>query len=188
MNNQPTSFKSSLGCGLSGCLGGLLVGLVSGVVSLALLSLAMALVAPVPSPPPAAADLRLTIHENFLNKFVQMPAGDRTQVDILPGGRFNLTIDTAVSLLGISVPVQMTGLFQLQLNGQALEIQLIDTKVSEATLPPEATNFLRDALPEINQELNKAVKEMTTILGAPLTLVNVGSDDTTLWLEARETP
>jgi hypothetical protein len=188
MNNQQTSLKSSLGCGLYGCLGGLLAGLVSGVVSLALLSLAMALVSPIPAPPPAATDLHLTIHESFLNKFVQMPAGDRTQVDILPGSRFNLIIDTTVSLLGISVPVQMTGLFQLQLNGQALEIRLIDTKISEATLPPEATNFLRDALPDINQELNKAIKEMTTVLGASLTLVNVGSDDTTLWLEARETP
>jgi hypothetical protein len=188
MNNQPTSLKSSLGRGLFGCLGGLLVGLVSGVVGLALLSLAMALVSPIPAPPPAATDVHLTIHESFLNKFVQMPDGDQTQVDILPGDRFNLIIDTAVSLLGVSVPVQMTGLFQLQLNGQALEIRLIDTKISGAALPPEAANFLRDALPDINQELNKAIKEMTTILGAPLTLVNLGSDDEALWLEARETP
>jgi len=188
IDNQ-TSVKSSLGCGLFGCAGGLLLGLGGGGLLLVLAALIIAASSPVPTPVVVAtSDLRLTVRENFLNKFIQTPTEDQTRVDILPGHQFRLTVDTTVSMLGISMPLQLTGLFELQLNNQAVEIHLLETKISDATLPPELTNSLNDTLPDINQELNKAVKDMAAILGAPLTFVDLGSDETSFWLEAREAP
>jgi len=43
-------------------------------------------------------------------------------------------------------------------------------------------------LPDINQELNKATQTISTVLGAPLKFTNLGSDDTSFWVEATESP
>jgi hypothetical protein len=183
-----TSTETSIGCGLLGCTGGAFLGLVGGALLLILLSLIVAIASPVPTPLAAntSSDLRLTVHENFLNRFIQSSAEDTVQVDILPGNQFSLRIDTTVSLLGMSIPLQMVGLFEFQLNGQSIELRLISTKVSDVTLPPELTEYFDDALPGINQELNVALDNVSAVLGVPLVFVDLGSDDTTFWLEARE--
>jgi hypothetical protein len=188
MDDQQTSIESSVGCGLLGCTGGALLGLLGGALLLILLSLIVATASPVPTPVGAntSPDLRLTVHENFLNRFIQTSAEDTAQVDILPGNQFSIKVDTTVSLLGTSVPLQMVGLFEFQLNGQSIELRLIETKVSDVTLPPELTKFFDDALPGINQELNVALENVSTVLGVPLVYVDLGSDGTIFWLEARE--
>ena len=183
-----TSTETSIGCGLLGCTGGALLGLVGGALLLILLSLIVAIASPIPTPvvDNTSPDLRLTVHENFLNRFIQTPAEDTAQVDILPGSQFSIRIDTTVSLLGMSIPFQMEGLFEFQLSGQSIELRLIETKVSDLTLPPELTRYFDDALPGINQELNVALNNVSAVLGVPLVFVGLDSDDTTFWLEARE--
>jgi hypothetical protein len=188
MDSQQASINSSTGCGLWGCAGGALLGLLGGGLLLILLSLITAIASPTPTPLAAntSPDLRLTVRENFLNRFIQTSAGDTVQADILPGNQFSLRVDTTVSLLGTSIPIQMVGLFEFQLNGQSIDIHLIDTKVSDVTLPSELTKYFDDALPGINEELNVALDDVSAILGVPLVFVDLGSDDTILWLEARE--
>jgi hypothetical protein len=188
MDDQQASIEGSIGCGLLGCTGGALLGLLGGGLLLILLSLITAIASPTPTPLVAntSPDLRLTVHENFLNRFIQTSAEDTAQVDILPGNQFSLRVDTTVSLLGTSIPIQMVGLFEFQLNGQSIEIRLIDTKISDVTLPPELTKYFDDALPGINEELNVALENVSAILGVPLVFVDLGSDDTIFWLEARE--
>ena len=190
MESQQTSFESSVGCGLLGCAGDLILAFLGGGVLLIGLSLALAVLSPDPVPPAstATADLRLTVHEDFLNRFGQAAAVENVRVDILPGQRFNLVVDTSVSILGTSVPVQITGLFQILLNGQTIEIRLLDTKLSDLALPSELTSYFDDSLSEINKELNIALNNMTNALGVPLIFVALGSDETTFWLEAREAP
>ena len=183
------SIEGSIGCGLWGCTGGALLGLLGGGLLLILLSLITAIASPTPLPSETntSPDLRLTVHENFLNRFIQTSADEDTaQVDILPGNQFSLRVDTTVSLLGTSIPLQMVGLFEFQLNGQSIEIRLIDTKISDVTLPPELTKYFDEALPGINEELNVALENVSAVLGVPLVFVDLGSDDTIFWLEARE--
>lgn len=153
-----------------------------------MLSLVVAVVSPDPAPPvsTAAADLRLTVHEDFLNRFVQSSAVENVRVDILPGQRFNIIVDTSVSVLGTSLPVRIAGLFEVRLNGPTVEIRLLDTQVSDVTLPSAVTGYFNDSLSEINEELNIALNNVSTALDVPLILVALGSDDTTFWLEARE--
>jgi len=184
-----TSTKFSPGWGILGCGSGLLAGLLGGGVLLGTLAVIVALLSTLPAPAVTPTpDLRLTAHEGFLNKFIQTPAEGNMLVDILPGNQLTLTVDATIAALGVSIPVQMTGLFQVQLNNQAVEIHLLKTKISQATFPPELTQFFNNSLPGINQELNRALQDVAAGLGVPLTFVNPGSDDTTFWLEANEKP
>ncbi|MBN1217736.1 MAG: hypothetical protein JXM69_02315 [Anaerolineae bacterium] len=188
MDNQQTSLESSLGCGLLGCAGDMILGFLGGGVLLIVLSLAVAVLSPDPALPASAgfSDLQLTVREDFLNRFVQTSAAGNVRVDILPGGQFNLIFDSSVTLSGVSVPVQITGLFEIQLNGQTVELRLLDTAISGVTLPVELTGFFDDSLSEVNEELDIALNDISTTLGVPLILVNLGSDDATFWLEASE--
>lgn len=190
MHNDQSSVESSLSCGLLGCLGDLIGAFLVGVIGLILLSLVVALIAPLPAPTPTATpDVRLTVSESFLNRFVRTSVADESvQVDILPGGQFKFIVDTSVSVLGASFPVQLTGLFDLQSTGQSLEVRLLETQVSELTLLPELTDFFANSLSDVNNELNIAISNMSTALGVPLNFVDVGSDGSTLWLEATVTP
>ncbi|MBN1994806.1 MAG: hypothetical protein JW953_19065 [Anaerolineae bacterium] len=187
MDKQQTSLETSLGCGLLGCAGDAILGFLAGGLLLSLLALVVAVAAPAPAPMQTASpDLRLTIREDFLNRFIQHNAEDNVRVELLPGRQFNLSVDTSLSVLGASVPVQIVGLFELQLNGQAIEIRLLDTRVSDLTLPAELTHFFDEALAEINTELNIAVDNVSAALEIPLVFTGLGSDETTFWLEARE--
>ena len=183
--------ESSLGCGFLGCLGDLIGAFFVGVIGLILLSLVVALMAPVPAPTPTAAtpDVRLTASESFLNRFVRTSAADESvQVDILSGGQFKFIVDTTVSVLGASIPVQLTGLFELQSTGQSLEVRLLETQISDMTLPPELADFFAGSLSDVNNELNIAISSMSAALGVPLNFVGVGSDGSTFWLEATVVP
>jgi len=190
MHNDQSSMESSLGCGVLGCLGDLIGAFLLGVIGLILLSLVVSLIAPVPAPTsPATPDVRLTVSESFLNRFVRTSTADESvQVDILPGGQFKFIVDTSVSVLGTPIPVQLTGLFDLQTTGQSLEVRLLETQVAGMTLPPELADFFANSLADVNRELNMAISNMSTALGVPLAFVGVGSDGSTFWLEAKVTP
>jgi hypothetical protein len=190
MDYQETSLESSLGCGLLGCAGDLIGGFLLGIIGLVLLSLVVALITPVPSPAYATntPDFRLTATEDFLNGFVQTSADEPMRVDILPNAQFNIVVDTSVSVLGTSIPVQLTGLFVIQTQGQNLEILLLDTQVSDVTMPPEVTNFFANSLDDFNTELNTTIDNMSSTLEMPLTFTNLDSNGGTFWLEAKITP
>jgi len=190
MHNDQSSVESSLGCGVLGCLGDLIGAFLVGVIGLILLSLVVALIAPLPAPTPIATpDVRLTVSESFLNRFMRTSTTDESvQVDILPGGQFKFIVNTSVSVLGTSVPIQLTGLFDLQTTGQSLEVRLLETQVADMTLPPELTDFFANSLADVNNELNLAISNIPTALGVPLNFVGVGSDGSAFWLEATVTP
>jgi hypothetical protein len=99
-----------------------------------------------------------------------------------------VTVETELSLLGAVVPVEVSGLFGLQLSGQSLEVQLIDTQLAGLNLPPELADFFSANLPTLNQEVNEALQEISTDLGRPIKLTGLGTTDTELWFEAREAP
>ena len=185
MDEQQTS---SIGCGLLGCAGDMVLGFLGGVLLIAILSLLIAVLSPNPtiSLTDSSPDIRLTITEDFLNRFMRDSTGNDVRVDIIPGTQFNIRVNTSVSVLGASVPVEIVGLFELRLNGQTVEVHLLDTRVSDITLPPEVTDFFAGSLSELNTELNVTLNNVSTVLGLPLTFVNMGSDESTFWLEAKE--
>lgn len=191
MYDQSIPKGDSVGYGLLGCAGGVLAGLFGGGILLLVLSLFMAIMAAAPRPVSTddIPDLRLNLSETLLNRLAQ--AENQTSgvhLDILPGNRVGLTADTSVSALGVSVPVQIQGLFGLQITNQALEVRLIDSQVSGFDLPPEMTNFFEQDVAVVNQNLAEMLTHLSTLMDAPLTLTGLGSTDTELWLEIKETP
>ncbi len=193
MHTQPSDNGNSIGTGLLGCAGGLILGLVGGGLLLVLLSLGWALLTAVPAattaaPAPGRPDLRLTLNETFLGRTIQDSTAEAVSVDIRPDNRFSLQLDTAVSVLGTTLPVQLTGLFELQLVNQALAVQLVETQVFGLDLPPELANFFNDNLPAIHHDINQALTELSAALNLPLIPTGLGTDETRFWLEARLTP
>ncbi len=138
----------------------------------------------------AAPDLRLTVREEALNQFAQSTTETPVQLDLMPGNQVSMKADTSVSAFGMTVPVQITGLFGVQITPQSsLEVRLIQANVSGVDLPQDslAASF-NDPLAAINQNLNEMVKNSSTLLGVPLVLTGLGTTDTALWLEARTQP
>jgi hypothetical protein len=182
----------SVGYGLLGCAGGILVGLLGGGLLLLLASLVMALnggVSPVTGTG-TVADLRLTVQEEALNQLAQSTTETSVQLDLLPGNQVSMKADTSVSTFGMTVPVQIIGLFGVQITPQSsIEVRLIQANVSGVDLPQDALGAsFNDPLVAINQNLNEMVKNSSTLLGVPLVLTGLGTSDTTLWLEARTQP
>jgi hypothetical protein len=191
MYDQPISRDDSVGYGLAGCAGGILAGIFGGGILLLVLSMILAITAttPVPMPTEDVPDLRLNLSEPLLNRLAQAQSqAPGVHLDILPGNRVGLTADTSVSAFGVSVPVQIQGLFGLQITNQAIEVRLIDSQVSGITLPPEMTHFFEQDVAAVNQNLAEIITNLSTLMGAPLTLTGLGTTDTELWLEIRETP
>lgn len=190
--DQPSAPPDSIGNGLLGCAGGILLGLLGGGFLLVLASLVIAVLAPTPTAPETVAvpGLRVTMSEASLNQFAQRTAGGPVQLDLLPGNQINLTSDTSVTAFGVTMPVQITGRFGLQITPQStVEVRLIEAGVSGVELPPETTASLFDSqLPALNQSLNQMLVEAATQLGTPLALTGLGTTDTELWLEARLAP
>lgn len=182
----------SIGYGLFGCAGGILAGLLGGGILLLVASLVMALngvISPATGSG-AAPDLRLTVREEALNQFAQSTTETPVQLDLMPGNQVSMEADTSVSAFGMTVPVQITGLFGVQITPQSsLEVRLIQANVSGVDLPQDtlAASF-NDPLAAINQNLNDMVKNGSTLLGVPLVLTGLGTTDTALWLEARTQP
>ena len=191
MKNQSATDTNSIGCGVLGCAGGLILGLIGGGLLLVVLSLVLATtssIPPVNAAADAAPDLRITVTESFLSRAIQDGTEDTVTVDVLPDNQFKVVFDTEVPVFGTPLPVQVTGLFGLQLMGQSVEVRLLDTQVLGVNLPPELTNFFDDNLPSINQEVNQALQEVSTALGAQLILTDLSTDENRLRFEAREAP
>lgn len=184
--------NDSVGYGLFGCAGGILTGFLGGGILLLIASLVMALngaISPVTGTG-AAPDLRLTVQEEALNQFAQSTTETPVQLDLMPGNQVSMKADTTVSAFGVTVPVQITGLFGVQITPQSsIEVRLIQANVSGVDLPQDtlAASF-NDPLAAINQNLNEMVKNSSTLLGVPLVLTGLGTTDTALWLEAQSHP
>jgi hypothetical protein len=192
MKPEKSSFdlNKSTGCGLAGCTGGLVLGLGGGGLLLALLALGMALTATVAPPPQTAPspDLRLTLSEDFLGRSLQESAGEPVSVDIMPGNQIRARFETEMEMFGAPTPVQFEALFELQLIGPRLAVALLDAELAGIDVPIELTGLLEEDLPAINEEVNAAVQEVSSALGPGVVLTGLGSDETSLWFEAREAP
>jgi hypothetical protein len=132
----------------------------------------------------------VTLAETALNQLAQNNANNQVQLDILPGNQVRLAADTSVSAFGVSVPVQVIGLFGISITGQtSLEVRLMDVQVSGVELPPELSrDFFSSPLSILNQDLNRMLGDASSMVGVPLTLTGLGTTDTELWLEARVEP
>lgn len=182
--------RGRLGCGLLGCLGGLIAGLLGGAILLALVSFLNALTAPLPVLAPALpnqANIRITITEDFLNRFIESPTdGGTAQVNLLPNNQLRVTTRTTLPLLAL--PVEIVGLFQLQAAGQTLEVRLLDTQVTGVDLPPEMQGLLNPDISAVNQDLSQAVEAVSQQVGAPVVITGLETTETELRLELREFP
>ena len=187
---SPPNPNKSIGCGLAGCAGGLALGLVAGLLLLALLALVMVLEAPVAPPSQVAAspDLRLALSEEFLGRALQANSREPVSADILPGNQIRARFQTELEMFGAPSPVQIEVLFELQLIGPRLAAALLDAQLVGVDVPLEMTGLLDDDLPAINEDVNQAVQQASSALGANIMLTGLGSDETTLWFEARYAP
>jgi hypothetical protein len=84
------------------------------------------------------------------------------------------------------MPIQVVPVFGVQAAGSALEIRLIDMQVTGVTLTPELRDSISNNLPDLNQNANRMLGELSQALGAPLVITGLGTGDRELWLEARE--
>lgn len=180
--------NNSSGCGFLGCIAGLFFGFLGGAILLLLVSLAWA-TATTDLVPPAnenIADVRVTVGEDFLNRIAQQRSTNPVKLDLLPGNQIRLDADTVVTTMGISIPVKIQGLFGLQVNNQAVELRLIDAKVSGIDIPLELNNLFSNDVARANQDLAQVLSNLSTLVGTPITLTGLGTTDTDIWLEARE--
>lgn len=180
--------NNSSGCGFFGCIAGLFFGFFGGGVLLLLVSLAWATATADPIPPSHEniADMRVTLGEEFLNRIAQQNATNPVKLDLLPGNQIRLDADTTVTAMGVSIPVNIQGLFGLQVNNQAVELRLIDAQVTGIDLPPELNNLFSEDVAKANQDLTQVLNNLSTLMGVPITLTGLGTTDTDIWLEAHE--
>jgi hypothetical protein len=180
--------NTSGGYGFLGCIAGLFFGFIGGGVLLLLVSLAWATATADPAPPSHKniADMRVRLGEEFLNRIAQQNATNPVKLDLLPGNQIRLDADTTVTAMGVSIPVNIQGLFGLQVNNQAVELRLIDAQVTGIDLPPELNNLFSEDVAKANQDLTQVLNNLSTLMGVPITLTGLGTTDTNIWLEARE--
>ena len=193
MTHQPSSISTisgdEAGWGIFGCLSGLILGVIGGVMLLVAASLLVALFGASPSPdptPPGKPDLRVTLEENFINRFAAQPTAETVKLDVLPGNQVKLTVDTTVEALGLQVPVQIAGLFQVQYIGQTLQVTLLDTQVVGVSVPLDLTGYFAQNTAAINQELNLMVSEISKTFNAPVIITNLSTTDNQILLDIRE--
>ena len=135
---------------------------------------------------PSQPNLSITIEESFLNRYAEQPTAGAVAIDILPNNQVQLIANTNPQIFGIETPVQITGLFQIQLAPQNLFVELVDTQVLGIPLPPELSNFFSQDLTLINQNLDGLVAEISRVLGVPVTLSNLHTTNSQIQLEIRE--
>ena len=188
----PPAPADSISYGFWGCAGGILVGLVGGGLLLVVVSLVMALNTAIPAATQADAipDLRLTISEDIINHVARNSAGSPVQLDLLPANQVDMKADTTISTFGVTVPVQISALFGVQLSPQSsIEVRLIEANVAGFDVPQDAlADLFNSPLSTVNQDLNTMIVNASTGLGVPLTLTGLGTTGTELWLEARTAP
>lgn len=168
-----------------------MVGIIGGGLLLVGIALALALTAPQPALSPSAPDtpdLRVTLSEDFLNRFAKPPAQTETtvRVDLLPGNKIQLVVDTVVETLGVAIPVRLIGLLEVRLTGQTLEAHLIETQVEGLSLPVELTNVFEEDIGLINHDLQGMVDDLSQTLGTSIIITNLSTSDSQLQLDVRE--
>ncbi len=192
--NQTTDHHYSaiddpVGCGLLGCLGGVIFSLFGGTLLLLLATLVAALMAPTPAivqTPASQPDLRVTLDEGFLNRFVEQPTDGTLSIDILPSNQVAIIGNAVIPAFDVQAPIQITGIFELQFTGQTLQVSLVETEVSGFALPPELNNFFVDDIPIINQDLSTMMDSISQIFGVPMILTNVSTNHVQIQLELKE--
>lgn len=177
------------GYGAIGCAAGLVVGMFGCGLLLILLAFFSAS-RPVSAEPPQTTDpdLRLAVQEEFFSRFVQSSTAETIVVDVLPGNRVSVTMDTTVLAFGKSLPIQVVPVFGLQAAGQALEVRLIDLQVNGVPLTPELEAAVAQNLPDINQRANQMLQDLSSALGMPIVITGLGTGEREFWLEARGAP
>jgi hypothetical protein len=190
MDSQPLPKNDSIGNGLFGCASGILLGFLGGGVLLILVSLVWAVTAADPTPltPASSPDLRVTIGEAFLNRMAQQRANSAVTIDLLPANQISLSANTTITALGVSVPVNLRGLFGIQVSNQAVEVRLIETQVTGLEVQLDLGNFFSGDIAQINQELTQALNNLSTLAGVPIRPTGLGTTDQEIWLEAGEAP
>jgi hypothetical protein len=186
---QNSSREDPVGCTLAGCLGGGLLGLFGGGLFLILLAVILAVFGSDPTleaTPPDQPDLRANISESFLNRFVEQPAEGSIRVNVLPDNQVELIVDTLIQGLGVNVPAQIIGRFEIQLAEQTLAVRLVDTQVQGLQLPPELIDIFSNDIPLINQNLQTMVNEMSQRLGISIRFTGLRTDENGIHIEARE--
>jgi len=188
MSHQYSFNEDPIGCGLVGCLGGLIFGLVGGGILLVVAALTAAIVTPMPSPTPSQTqpDLQVTVDESFLNRFTNQPAEGMIRIDVLPDNQVQLIVNTTIQIFGAATPVQITGLFEMQLIQQKLQVQLIDTQVLGIPPSVELANFFSEDLSIINQDLNAIIDDISGVLGTSIVVSNVNTTETQIQLDIQE--
>ncbi|GAB4452365.1 MAG: hypothetical protein Kow0031_34790 [Anaerolineae bacterium] len=185
---EPPAHEDAVGCGLLGCLGGVVAGIAGGALLLLLAAFFMAVAAPDPAPaaPGSAPDLRVTLTEDFLNRYIIQPADSSVTVNVLPNNQFELTANTTVDAFGIQVPVQLVGLLQLTTNGQTPQVALLNTRV--VGLDFELPGLFSEDLQTINQNLQLMVDDITAAVGFPVAVTGVTTSDSEVQVEVRAAP
>lgn len=189
MSHQYSFNEDPIGCGLVGCLGGVILGLFGGGILLVIAALTAAIVTPMPPLTPSSQahpDLRVTVDEGFLNRFTDQPAEGTIRIDVLPDNQVQLIANTTIQAFGVTTPVQITGLFEIQLTQQKLQVQLIDTQVLGIPLPPELANFFSEDLIIINQDLSAMIDDASGVLGTAIIVSDVSTTESQIQLEIRE--
>ena len=186
---QYSTIDDPVGCGLLGCLGGFLLGLFGGITLVAVATLTAALAAPMPTLEPSTGpDLQIRLDEGFINRFAEQPTDGTIHIDILPNNQVAIIGTTTLESFGLQAPVQITGIFELQFSNNTLQVNLINTEVAGMALPPELNNFFVDDIPLINANLSTMVDEVSRVLGVPVIITNISTDNVHIQLEIRETP
>lgn len=184
---QYAAIDDPIGCGLLGCLGGAVFGLIGGIIVLVMAAFIAALAASIPTPEfTTGPDLRVTVDERFINRFAEQPTDGTIQIDIMPNNQIAIVGNTTVNVFSSPTPVQVTGIFELQLAGQTLQVNLVDTQVAGFSLPPELNNFFVDDVPLINQNLNTMAGDIANVLGVPVIFTNITTDNVQIQLDIRE--
>jgi hypothetical protein len=185
--DQPAT-STGAGCGLLGCLGGVILGLFGGAFLAVAIALFLAISAPVPGMAPTAPgnpDIKITLTEDFLNRYAAaQPTEGTVEIDLKPANQVQINANTVADVLGLPVPVQITGLFQFEVTPQAVQISLLDTQVFGLDI--ELSGLFDEDIAQINQEIDTLMQDVSQTLGAPMTLSGFSTTDTTIDIEMRE--
>ena len=189
MQHQYSTSEDPIGCGLLGCLGGVIIGFLGGILVLILAAVIVAVLASPPFIGPdrkIAPDVGLIIEEGFLNRYAEQPTGSSIRIDILPGNQALLILDTELVGSDVRTPVRISGQFEIRQAPAGLEVQLIETKVSGVSSPPDLSDFFGQDIPIINQDLAAMVGEISKALGTPIIISGLSTTETNVSLEIEE--
>jgi hypothetical protein len=179
----------SAGCGIAGCLGGLLFGIIGSSLLLVLLAFLTAIfstVQSIPSPSPATPDFKVTLTEDFLNRFIEQPADGTVEVNVLPANQVQLIANLPVEVLGAQLPVQLRGLFQIELIPPTVKVTLVDTQVSGANL--NISGVFEGDVTTINENLQNALNDISALTGLSVTISGLQTNDSDIQIELTEEP